>query len=64
MTSDVLALFGYGHADQRRLYPVGNKGKGAVFGAFTGAELLRNPPNRVFNVRASYFDETGPSSVR
>jgi branched-chain amino acid transport system substrate-binding protein len=39
--------------------PLAIAAKTPFFGAFTGAELLRSPPNRyVFNVRASYFDET------
>ena len=57
---DVLALFGYvGTPTSAASIPVATKAKVPFFGAFTGAELLRNPPNRyVFNVRASYFDET------
>lgn len=39
--------------------PIFTEAKVPFVGAFTGAELLRNPVNRyVFNVRASYFDET------
>jgi len=58
--SDVLALFGYvGTPTSAASIPLATKAKVPFFGAFTGAELLRNPPNRyVFNVRASYFDET------
>lgn len=58
--SEVLALFGYvGTPTSAASIPVATKAKVPFFGAFTGAELLRNPPNRyVFNVRASYFDET------
>ena len=47
------------HAHQRGVDTAGNHRQGPIFGAFTGAELLRTPFNRyVFNVRASYFDET------
>src|SRR4029077_8301386 len=39
--------------------PLFTEAKIPYVGAFTGAELLRSPFNRnVFNVRASYFDET------
>ena len=57
---DVLALFGYvGTPTSAASVPVASKAKIPFFGAFTGAELLRTPLNRyVFNVRASYFDET------
>ena len=57
---DVLALFGYvGTPTSAASIPVASKAKIPFFGAFTGAELLRTPMNRyVFNVRASYFDET------
>jgi branched-chain amino acid transport system substrate-binding protein len=57
---DVLALFGYvGTPTSAASIPVATKAKLPFFGAFTGAELLRTPLNRyVFNVRASYFDET------
>ncbi len=57
---DVLALFGYvGTPTAAVSLPIATAAKIPFFGAFTGAELLRNPPNRyVFNVRASYFDET------
>lgn len=57
---DVLALFGYvGTPTSAASIPVAIKAKVPFFGAFTGAELLRTPLNRyVFNVRASYFDET------
>ena len=57
---DVLALFGYvGTPTSAATIPVASKAKMPFFGAFTGAELLRTPINRyVFNVRASYFDET------
>lgn len=57
---DVLALFGYvGTPTSAASIPLATKAKVPFFGAFTGAELLRTPINRyVFNVRASYFDET------
>lgn len=57
---DVLALFGYvGTPTSAASIPVASQAKMPFFGAFTGAELLRTPLNRyVFNVRASYFDET------
>ena len=57
---DVLALFGYvGTPTSAASIPIASKAKIPFFGAFTGAELLRTPINRyVFNVRASYFDET------
>ena len=59
-SSDVLALFGYvGTPTSAASIPLATKAKVPFFGAFTGAELLRTPMNRyVFNVRASYFDET------
>ncbi|MEO7252907.1 MAG: ABC transporter substrate-binding protein [Casimicrobium sp.] len=57
---DVLALFGYvGTPTSAASLPIAIKAKVPFFGAFSGAELLRTPMNRyVFNVRASYFDET------
>lgn len=57
---DVLALFGYvGTPTSAASIPIASKARIPFFGAFTGAELLRKPMNRyVFNVRASYFDET------
>ena len=57
---DVLALFGYvGTPTSAASLPIASNAKIPFFGAFTGAELLRTPINRyVFNVRASYFDET------
>ncbi len=59
-SDDVLALFGYvGTPTSAASIPVATAAKVPFFGAFTGAELLRTPTNRfVFNVRASYFDET------
>jgi len=57
---DVHALFGYvGTPTSAASIPLATNAKVPFFGAFTGAELLRTPFNRyVFNVRASYFDET------
>jgi ABC-type branched-subunit amino acid transport system substrate-binding protein len=57
---DVLALFGYvGTPTSAPSIPLATKAKIPFVGAYTGAELLRSPFNRyVFNIRASYFDET------
>jgi ABC-type branched-subunit amino acid transport system substrate-binding protein len=57
---DVLALFGYvGTPTAAASIPLATTAKIPFFGAFTGAELLRAPFNRyIFNVRASYYDET------
>src|SRR5215831_8990123 len=39
--------------------PIFTEAKVPLIGPFTGAESLRNPVNRyIFNVRASYYDET------
>jgi ABC-type branched-subunit amino acid transport system substrate-binding protein len=39
--------------------PILSEAKVPLIGPFTGAEALRNPVNRyIFNVRASYYDET------
>ncbi len=56
----VFALFGYvGTPTSAAVLPLFTEAKTPYVGAFTGAELLRNPFNRyIFNVRASYFDET------
>ncbi len=56
----VFALFGYvGTPTSNAALPIFTESKVPFFGAFTGAESLRNPFNRyIFNVRASYFDET------
>ncbi|MEO8034979.1 MAG: ABC transporter substrate-binding protein [Acidobacteriota bacterium] len=56
----VFALFGYvGTPTSLAAVPVFSRGKIPFIAPFTGAELLRNPVNPyVFNVRASYFDET------
>ncbi len=57
---DVLALFGYvGTPTSAASIPHSTQAKVPFVGAYTGAELLRAPFNRyIFNVRASYFDET------
>ena len=56
----VFALFGYvGTPTSQAALPIFTEAKVPFVGAFTGAELLRQPFNRyIFNVRASYFDET------
>ncbi len=56
----VFALFGYvGTPTSYAVLPVVNEARVPFFGAFTGAEGLRTPFNRnVFNIRASYYDET------
>ena len=56
----VFALFGYvGTPTSQAALPIFSDARVPYFGAFTGAELLRQPFNRyVFNVRASYYDET------
>jgi ABC-type branched-subunit amino acid transport system substrate-binding protein len=56
----VFALFGYvGTPTSAAALPIFTQAKVPFFGAFTGAELLRDPFNRyIFNVRASYYDET------
>jgi ABC-type branched-subunit amino acid transport system substrate-binding protein len=56
----VLALFGYvGTPTSNAALPIFTGAKVPFIGAFTGAQSLREPFNRyVFNVRASYFDET------
>jgi ABC-type branched-subunit amino acid transport system substrate-binding protein len=57
---DVLALFGYvGTPTSLPSIKIATEARIPFFGAFTGAQGLREPFNRyVFNVRASYFDET------
>ncbi len=57
---DVLALFGYvGTPTSLPSIPIATEARIPFFGAFTGAQGLREPFNRyVFNVRASYFNET------
>ena len=56
----VFALFGYvGTPTSQASLPIFTEARVPFVGPFTGAELLRHPINRyVFNVRASYFDET------
>lgn len=57
---NVFALFGYvGTPTSYAVKPIITEAKIPFFGPFTGAEGLRNPVNRyIFNIRASYFDET------
>lgn len=56
----VFALFGYvGTPTSAAAVPVASRAKVPYLFPFTGAEFLRNPVNKIiFNVRASYFDET------
>jgi ABC-type branched-subunit amino acid transport system substrate-binding protein len=56
----VFALFGYvGTPTSQASLPIFTAAHVPFVGPFTGAELLRSPVNPlVFNVRASYFDET------
>jgi len=56
----VFALFGYvGTPTSVAALPIFTEAKVPFVGPFTGAEALRTPFNRyIFNVRASYFDET------
>ena len=56
----VLALFGYvGTPTSNAALPAFTEAKVPFIGAFTGAQSLREPFNRyIFNIRASYFDET------
>ncbi|MGB7541848.1 MAG: ABC transporter substrate-binding protein [Burkholderiales bacterium] len=56
----VFALFAYvGTPTTVAAMPIFTEAKVPLIGPFTGAEALRNPINRyIFNVRASYFDET------
>jgi branched-chain amino acid transport system substrate-binding protein len=56
----VFALFGYvGTPTSQAVLPIFTAARVPYIGAFTGAELLRSPHNRyIFNIRASYFDET------
>jgi branched-chain amino acid transport system substrate-binding protein len=53
-------LFGYvGTPTSNAAMPIFTAAHVPFVGPFTGAESLRNPVNRyVFNIRASYFDET------
>lgn len=56
----VFALFGYvGTPTSTAALPFASRAGVPYIAPFTGAEFLRNPVNKiVFNVRASYFDET------
>lgn len=56
----VFALFGYvGTPTSQASLPIFTAAKVPFVGPFTGAELLRDPVNPyIFNVRASYYDET------
>lgn len=59
-TDEVFALFGYvGTPTSNAALPIFTKEKVPFFAPFTGAQSLREPFNRqIFNIRASYFDET------
>jgi ABC-type branched-subunit amino acid transport system substrate-binding protein len=56
----VFALISYvGTPTTVAAMPIFTEAKVPLIGPFTGAESLRNPVNRyIFNVRASYYDET------
>ena len=56
----VFLLFGYvGTPTSNASKPIFTAAKVPFVAPFTGAESLRNPLNRyIFNIRASYFDET------
>jgi ABC-type branched-subunit amino acid transport system substrate-binding protein len=56
----VFALISYvGTPTTVAALPIFTEAKVPLIGPFTGAEALRNPVNRyIFNVRASYYDET------
>jgi len=56
----VFLLFGYvGTPTSNASKPIFTAARVPFVGPFTGAESLRNPFNRyIFNVRASYYDET------
>ncbi len=56
----VFALIGYvGTPTSQAALPIFTAARVPFVGPFTGAELLRDPFNRyIFNVRASYYDET------
>jgi branched-chain amino acid transport system substrate-binding protein len=57
---EVFALFGYvGTPTSNAALPIFTKANVPFFAPFTGAQSLREPFNRqIFNIRASYFDET------
>jgi branched-chain amino acid transport system substrate-binding protein len=56
----VFALFGYvGTPTSNAAKPIFTEAKVPFFAPFTGAQSLREPFSReIFNIRASYFDET------
>lgn len=56
----VFVLFGYvGTPTSTAVVPIASKAGVPYIGPFTGAEFLRHPVNKiVYNIRASYFDET------
>jgi len=56
----VFLLFGYvGTPTSKAVFDIIKKTKVPFFAPFTGAEFLRNPPTKgIFNIRASYFQET------
>ena len=58
--NEVFALFGYiGTPTSNASLPIFTAAKVPFFAPFSGAQSLREPFNReVFNIRASYFDET------
>ena len=58
--NQVFALFGYiGTPTSNAALPIFTAAKVPFFAPFSGAQSLREPFNReVFNIRASYFDET------
>ena len=57
---EVFALFGYvGTPTSNAALPIFSQAKVPFFAPFTGAQSLREPFNKqIFNIRASYFDET------
>ncbi|MDD1779987.1 ABC transporter substrate-binding protein [Enterovibrio sp. ZSDZ35] len=59
-TDKVFALVSFvGTPTSKAVVPEVNRAKIPYIGPFTGAEFLRNPANKnIFNVRASYFNET------
>lgn len=59
-TDKVFALFGYvGTPTSAAALPIFTAAKVPFFGPVTGAQIFREPFNRaIFNVRASYYDET------
>ena len=59
-SDNVFALFGYvGTPTSNAALPIFTKARVPFFAPVTGAESLRQPFNQdIFNIRASYFDET------